>query len=733
MNKRVHTKHRLFCIFLLSVMVVCMAFSMPVSAESVESNVTKLEKTYDIAVVFDNSGSMYFDESWCRAKYAMEIFASMLNYEKDKLHIFPMWEVTTDGSKPASDSGKGSYAPIEISSKDDIDKISNMFSVKPWSTPFAPITEAHEYLKKSVADERWLIVLTDGVFDENARDEKASINLQVKLPELASREIKVQYLGFGGASKLNADEANNFFAKSTSGEDLKNDLVDICNRIFQRSVLPSDRLNGQILNLDLSMKNIIVFAQGPNAKITGLKDSAGKQVNVSLDSGQRKYSKISANAYKGSPYDKAPFDDSLAGQVVTFTGCPKGKYTLSYSNVESIQIFYEPDVDLEIIIRNSDGVEITKPEDFVAGDYTISSRLIDPATGEDVTSHELLGNGVTLKTKVKTSKDSDYKEYDNGAKITFEPDDDTSIIVEGTYLDKYKISSESDPRFDWIRELKVKSVDFKINVSGQDDWYVLKEHDDWKPIKVDMTIDGKPLTDEELARTEIVVDGADNLKYKVEPIPGESACYIYLAKDEDGKYVEPDTGEYKLDISAVHTDEDGEKVPSNKEDVAFEIQRYSKIWRILFWVLIGLLFLLLVAAWLLHPVLPKCIYIDGKRTTITKGSVKAKCKHDISQIAFSGNAKVIWSFRNAWIQRFLKSSRQTFTLADVTPRNINEMTIDGICGISQGGRLVDPTQNEKISFTVGNSNISWTEIEDDGNGGYILHPFSGEIKVNKKK
>ena len=44
MNKRVHTKHRLFCIFLLSVMVVCMAFSMPVSAESAESNVTKIEK-----------------------------------------------------------------------------------------------------------------------------------------------------------------------------------------------------------------------------------------------------------------------------------------------------------------------------------------------------------------------------------------------------------------------------------------------------------------------------------------------------------------------------------------------------------------------------------------------------------------------------------------------------------------------------------------------------------------
>ena len=34
-----------------------------------------------IGIVFDNSGSMYLDKKtdWCRATYAMEVFASMLN------------------------------------------------------------------------------------------------------------------------------------------------------------------------------------------------------------------------------------------------------------------------------------------------------------------------------------------------------------------------------------------------------------------------------------------------------------------------------------------------------------------------------------------------------------------------------------------------------------------------------------------------------------------------------
>ena len=44
-----------------------------------------------IAIVFDNSGSMYDsgDQAWCRATYAMEVFASMLN-AGDTLLIYPM-------------------------------------------------------------------------------------------------------------------------------------------------------------------------------------------------------------------------------------------------------------------------------------------------------------------------------------------------------------------------------------------------------------------------------------------------------------------------------------------------------------------------------------------------------------------------------------------------------------------------------------------------------------------
>lgn len=607
MKKKTRVLYRISSLLLMLLMIMSVFCTIPFTASA--ATVTKSEKNYDIAVVFDNSGSMYQNQGWCRAKYAMEIFASMLNYDKDKLHIFPMWEVTTDGSQPNSG---GSYAAIEVKSKKDIDKISNLYTVRPSNTPFAPITEAYNYLKTSTADEKWLVILTDGEFNQEARGQGASIDLQKRVSSLASKEIKVQYLGFGGATALKANEANNFFAKKSSDTSLKDDLIGICNSIFQRSVLPSNRLNGEKLNLDLSMKNVIVFAQGANAKITSLKDSSGKEVAVSLDSGRRKYSDIKAKGYAD-----APIDTSLVGQVVTFTACSKGEYTLSYTGADKIQIFYEPDVDIDISFTNSDGQKIEKPEDFVAGEYTVNSKIVDASTGEDVTSHELMGNDVKLSTYVKTSKDAEKKEYANGSKIIFEPDDSTDIWVEGEYLGKYKISSKDDKRWDWLNQIKIlpKPVAFilEATVLQPDSWFILREHDSWKPIKVSMLLEGQELSDEQLDKVKLVIQTDNDLKYRYEPIFGESAYNIYIAQDESAKYIEPETGKYQLSITATYTDEYEETIPSNTEKTTFEIQKYSKLLRNL--ITLGIILLVLIILAIITIILHKIVVLPKKVTT----------------------------------------------------------------------------------------------------------------------
>ena len=612
--------YRISSLLLTLLMVVNVFAIMPLTANAAK----KTEKSYEIAIVFDNSGSMYENQgkSWCRAKYAMEIFASMLNYDNgDKLWIYPMWEVTN--GKPQN-GDIGSYKAIPITKKEDIDKITNLYTTRPYGTPLAPVYEAHEYMKTSKATEKWILVLTDGEFNSEQRDGGSSVidaaALKNKLISVATDGIKVQYLGFGQASALTADESKNFYAKKSTDTSLKDDLIEICNSIFQRAALPANRLSGNTLNIeDLSMSNLIVFAQGTNAKISSMTNPSGKDVKITLDSGQRKFSTI-----KAATYEDAGIDNTLAGQVVSFDESEAGKYTLNYSGADKVEIFYEPNVKLKVEFKDaSDKVVDGSKGEIEAGEYTVTSTIIDGVTEKDVTNNELLGK-VNIKTYVKTSKDKQYKAYENNAKINLTPDSGTDVYVEATYLKDFTLSSRDNEELDWLSGLKVgaQTLKFVAKATVQQDgsWYKISDHENWKPIRVDFTIKGKPLTAEQMAKLTFPVDGKGNngLSYRYEKLPNESACIIYVGQDKNGKYVEPETGTYILKDQASYVDEYG-TTHTAETSAMFDVQTYDKFWRWLLWILIVLALILLWLFFMTRKVLPKNIVLDSGEVSIGVG------------------------------------------------------------------------------------------------------------------
>ena len=565
---------------LMSVLLVtALSINMLTASAAQNASVSKTERTYDIAVVFDNSASMYENKAWCRAKYAMEIFASILDYNNgDKLSVYPMWEVTTDGTQPTSG---GSFSAISINSRDDIDKLHNLYTVYPAGTPFEPVKDAYNALKKSSATDRWLIVLTDGEFNGMTRVKNSNVDLQKELSSLAGNGINVQYLGVGQAVTLKADEEKGFYTEKSDDTSIKDDLINICNTIFQRVILPAKYRSGSKLTLDLSMKKVIVFAQGSDAKINSLKDSSGKEIAIIQNSGQRKYSEIKATGYNNAPVDK-----TLAGQVVTFDCCAKGEYTLDCSDADSIQIFYEPDVDIAVELKDSNGnlADISDGE-VTAGDYTLNYSIVDNVTGEDVTGSELMGSDVSLKAKVQQS-DKEAVEVANGGQISLEPDDNTSIVVSGTYLKDYVITSEGTGSIP--QPLKVKLPDpgsFSVSAAVLQDqsWYKISDHENWQPIRVDVQLDGKPLTDEQLQKTQFDITFSDSLANYYESVPGESAINVYVGYKKPGEFVEPVTGKYKFAVNATFTDEYGQAMNGSSEQ-EFDVQTYSKFWLWLFWI-----------------------------------------------------------------------------------------------------------------------------------------------------
>lgn len=581
MRKFNNTFRRLLSFLLVTVMLAAAAPAF-LATEADAANIFHTQDSYEIAIVYDNSASMYgetpgYEKYWCRAKYAMEIFASMLDYSTDKLSIFPMWPVTTDGS---TDAAKGQLGPIHISSEKDIAKITNMYTVEAGSTPIAPVFEASDYLKKSNATNKWIVILTDGAFNRKA-DRQTQIQysadtLKDELLSVATGGVNVQYLGFGGAMPLTSSIEKNFYADTSSDTSLKDDLIDICNKIFERDEMPLDgRLNGKTLDLDLSMKKLIVFVQGSGANIESLTDSSGKTVGIVSNPGQRKYSTVSGMNYLAQ---YAKVDDTLAGQVVTFGSCPKGKYTLNYSGSDKVQIFYEPDVDLDVTLTDSEGTVFTEPSDaMIAGEYTVNSIIVDKKTGEDVTKHPLMKNA-TLKTLVKGEKDSKWKEYPNGSKINFDPETPIDLVVEGKYLEDYTITTRGNPNFSWLTGLKFPAPGaiLKLNaeVTQEDSLYKLKSYESWKPIKVTLTVDGQPMTEDQLSRTKLTMKSETGVSVNYERIPGEIGFYVNVGRDEGGKYVQPAVGKHEVEIMATYTDEYG-KNTSKKKDVKFEVEAFS--------------------------------------------------------------------------------------------------------------------------------------------------------------
>ena len=585
------------CLVLAVLLSICVMATITTSA----AEDTEYRKTYDIAVAFDNSGSMYENgnKAWAKAKYAMEIFASMLDYNNgDKLTVFPMWEVTTDGTTPKNlkDENKN---PIEIRNKSDIDKLSRMYTSYARGTPFTPVEKAYEYLSQSSKTEKWLIILTDGAFDGIKESD-----LRNKLLPMASNGIKVQYLRFAGGSSIKSDESQGFYASSCNDDTLMKNLIGICNQIFRRDILASKYLSGKTLKVDLSMKKIIVFVQGQGAAIKSLKDSSGKSVGITLDSGQRKYSDVK---YSTGRYNCVT-DDKLYGQVVTFDSCTQGEYTLDYvGSSDAIQIFYEPDVKIKASFKDSDGNEVDGSNgEIPAGEYTVTSKIVDSKTGADVTNHELLGKNVTLKTYVKTSNDSSYKEYENGATIVLEPDNQTDIYIEGRYLEKYKISTKEDISFKWLSGLKITEpkVGFQIDVKTEQTWYTLKDHNEWKPIRVDLTIDGQPLTPEQFQKVNLNIDISKGLNYRLEPLAEESAYNVYIAQDGNGKYVKPEMGKYTLKAKATFTDEFGTINNAKEKTASFKIDKHS-IWmrRLIACIIILIILIILgIISYFLHKI-----------------------------------------------------------------------------------------------------------------------------------
>lgn len=502
---------------------------------------SKPEKTRAIAIVFDNSGTMYLGDAdsrktWCRATYATQVLATMMN-PSDIMQIYPMNPIQIGNAKYVDESLVYTKERPLVVTRENASIIQEIFTPKAADTHIEAISLAREGLLKTDADEKWLILLTDGtVFYRNGRELSKDESVKQVTAEFNAsvQQVNAMYLGIGKEAK-SGFEVNGPYRfierKVVNSAEVLSNLTELGNLIFGRDILPDSSRN---ITFDIAMKKLIVFVQGEaigNVQVSGL---------TPVSTSQLQYSTYGARNYA----NKMKVDTTLQGTMLTYENLEAGTYELSFSGEASdIAVYYEPDADLDFIFTAADGSSVDISA-LYADEYKVGFGMKDARSGQ-LTSSKLLGNPHYEGSYFINGKE--YKISHDGCSgeipVTLNVSDTFEAILTVTYLGGYTITKNTTD-FGWptggIRVVIRPAGDLRLEISGGDEEYPLPTLEEGTPYTAKVFYRDVQLTGSELEKVDLRWDPdtsnaevkkffADDhwqlsLHYKDENAPQDTVC-----------------------------------------------------------------------------------------------------------------------------------------------------------------------------------------------------------------
>lgn len=532
-------KVKRFLLGILLSLVLLVSVILPTKVEVVKANGTTKRI---INVVMDTSGSMYNlkgqpQKKWCQAKYALQAFALMMDFENgDVLNIYPMHEISIGrggtehyGNDPWSGKKKNK-AFLTIRNTDDVKKIADIYACTTQTkTPYSTVKTAHSDLEKIHENgiEKWLILLTDGQFTKPVPKGKSDADpegTEENIRALANSDINVEYMLFGGEDDSEINEGKYHSIKrpsdSDDGDVIIKGVVDACNQVFNRDLLTSKQIKDNTIKCNLSWRKLIIFAQDAKVRIGDVVDSKTKEsVNKTMDE-IIEYSTLSRIKEDGE------VDRRLKGQIASFENLKSGNQyniiiepsTLS-KLVEDGKciVCYEPDVEPKITLKDSKGNKAKKR--IKPGKYSMDIELLDKQTGKTLDPNTI-GN-INFKNSEMTIKGIDGERK---IKIIDSHTDDISIKNTDQSLD---ISLNGSYGKNVKYNLPpVKDVDKKIYVEQSlmmlvdklQNYYSATGLEEGDGIDIKLAMNNRQLTDEEDSNTAPISIKSDkkDFKYSIE-------------------------------------------------------------------------------------------------------------------------------------------------------------------------------------------------------------------------
>ncbi|MDO4623371.1 MAG: hypothetical protein Q4B22_10510 [Eubacteriales bacterium] len=504
-------KRRISALFLTLVLLICTL------SGGAKTTYAKTTETRAIAIVFDNSGSMYAggNKAWCQATYAMEVFASMLN-AGDTLLIYPMHPMEVNGQTYSMES------PYRITDSSQASTIRENYTPRAGGTPIETIDSAAEGVQRENADKKYLIVLTDGAkFHNNGTEmsnDRTKQALDERFQKLIDQGLRVMYLGICREQDTPNTEPSEYFVKEAAPDsaDVPLALTRMCNRIFGRDTLPENHISGNTIDFDISMSKLIIFVQGQNVSGLQLSNASGA-VDGKVSETTTKFGTKGC----GNERDGKKADETLQGMMVTYENCDAGSYTIEYSGeAASIEVYYEPNADLEFVFTDEAGSEVN-PSALYEGNYKVAFGMKDAKTGQLISS-DLLGNPHYQGSYVVNGTETPI-EYDGSSGevlIPLKVNDSFNANLTVTFLGGYVISKDASD-FGWpedgVQIAPRPAGELKLEISAGADTYSLEDLESGVPYEAKVYYQGKPLSGDELKRTELKWDpGVSNADIQAE-------------------------------------------------------------------------------------------------------------------------------------------------------------------------------------------------------------------------
>lgn len=561
------------------VIVFTLALIIPVQGTDKESQ----KPARIINLVFDDSGSTVLKgvDTWSQERYAMQLMAAMLD-QKDTLNIFLMSSSCNPSYLALPDYViKGSQ---ELESR--VSQVYNMAATDTSGTPFASVQRAYDYLPTPTADsESWLVILTDGNFDE-------TIDVDQKYKKYINEKkgLKIITLAIGskiGQSIPQGDQDILVYYART-GDDIIVQLAELSNYMFSRNLLSTS----SILDFDVPVSELFVLAQGSEVDITG--NIPGQRVEVGIQMLQEDKQKATLTP---SIIPQVKLTE-LKGKVAVITPSEQeaiaaGHYDLGISGAKDIKVYFKPYVDLRARLINEQDQELNN--DIEEGKVRLYYEMIDPMTGAPIQSN-LLGQMV-------------YRVYYDDQELKIQSGDTIELKkgqhklrLEAEFLKYNRVSVEQSIQ---VREKVNPIIPIQIKQDFIESTTASEMEKSVPVVGVTILREEHPIPSQIWQKMKLpTVESDTNLNFEVKRGQQPGSFVVYARGSNEGKF-DTDLGKIPIKLKAEITDEEGrqvEQVVQYEMTIEDDIGKWERmkdfIRRNLFKIIISLIVIFLVLGYL---------------------------------------------------------------------------------------------------------------------------------------